>query len=349
MKVIKKIWGYLYIAMSVLFISTGIFFVMSALNGCSNKDEKTVTEKKVKLDTGDITENSVVMSIGGIGVEYRELRNYCYLLKCQYEKSFGKNLWNYKVGEGTIGDEVKQEIVNTITQMKVIKQTAQEQDVSLTNDEKDEAIQKAEKMLKAATDKDKEKYFLTVQGMTELYEEHILANKMFYIATDDADTDITDDEAKQVSIQYLQIMTNGVNKNGTKIAMDSATKKSAMLRIKHLRSSISNPSEFLDIAQENTDSEETELVVGRDTDKIEKAVVDAAFKLKKNQISGVITGESGYYLVKCINPNDEDATYARKEEIIEERQTKMFREKYSEWLKNCDVQISEGFWDEFTI
>lgn len=349
MKIIKRIRGLSYALMSVLFLCAGIFFAVLALNGCSKKDDNKVTTKKVKLDTGEISEASIVMSVGGVGVEYREMRNYCYLLKCQYEKSFGKNLWNYSVGEGTIGDEVKQEIVNTITQMKVIEKTAQEQDIALTPDEKDEAIQKAEKILKSATAKDKENYFLTVQGMTELYEEHILANKMFYIATDEADTDITDEEAKQISIQYLQIMTEGVDKNGTKISMNAATKKSAMLRIKHLKSSINKPSEFLDIAQQNTDSTETELVIGRDTDKLEKAVVDAAFKLKKNEISGVITGENGYYIVRCVNPNDEDATYARKEEIIEERQTEMFKEKYSAWLKNCDVQISEGFWDEFTI
>ena len=42
-------------------------------------------------------------------------------------------------------------------------------------------------------------------------------------------------------------------------------------------------------------------------------------------------------------------TYARKEEIINERQTKMFKEKYAEWLSESKVDISNKFWDVFTI
>ena len=50
-----------------------------------------------------------------------------------------------------------------------------------------------------------------------------------------------------------------------------------------------------------------------------------------------------------MNDYDEDATYARKEEIIEERQTNMFKEKYSEWIAKNKVSISSKFWNEFDI
>ena len=59
--------------------------------------------------------------------------------------------------------------------------------------------------------------------------------------------------------------------------------------------------------------------------------------------------KTGYYIIYCVNDNDEDATYARKEEIINERQTKMFKEKYAEWLSESKVDISNKFWDVFTI
>ena len=50
-----------------------------------------------------------------------------------------------------------------------------------------------------------------------------------------------------------------------------------------------------------------------------------------------------------LSSNNEDATYAYKEKIIEERQTSMFKEKYAGWLKDCDVSISQKFWEEFEI
>lgn len=87
---------------------------------------------------------------------------YCYFLKCQYEDSFGKELWNYKLSENeTIGDQAKQEIVNMITQLKVISGVAQEQEVSLFADEQDEALRQAESLVQNATAADKKTYSLS--------------------------------------------------------------------------------------------------------------------------------------------------------------------------------------------
>ena len=61
-----------------------------------------------------------------------------------------------------------------ITQLKVINATAEEEDVTLTNDERDEALQKAEDLLRSADSKDKEEYHLSLQGLSSIYEENAL-------------------------------------------------------------------------------------------------------------------------------------------------------------------------------
>ena len=76
--------------------------------------------------------------------------------------------------------------------------------------------------------------------------------------------------------------------------------------------------------------------------------------MKKGSISEVLEGTAddgtqGYYIVYCVNDNNEDATYNRKEEIIAENQMDMFKTKYSEWLKDCNVNISQKFWENFSI
>lgn len=328
-------------------IATGIGIIIAAscvFSGCSKK------KGIVRLEKGDITENSVVMKIGSTGVRYSEVRNYCYLLKSQYEGKFGDKLWDYKLGgKTTVGDEAKQEIVNMITQLKVIKETAEDEGVSLTNEEKDQAVQEAEELMESASEEDRKEYFLSVQALAGLYEDNILANKMFYVATDEADTDISDDEAKQISIQYIEIITNGTDQNGTVINMDSATKAKALQRAKNIRKEALKAEDFQVFAEDNSDCAETQLICGRDTDKLDKNVADAAFNLKKGEISDVIEGDSGYYIVYCVNDYDEDSTYARKEEIIEERQTNMFKKKYAEWIGNDKVSISSKFWNEFEI
>ncbi len=320
-------------------------------SGCgktTGTQKKTV--KSVRLETGDITQNSIVMKVGDTGVRYEEVLNYAYLLKKQYEGSFGKELWSYKIDADTsIGDKAKKEIVSMITQLKIIGENAAKQGIKLDGDEKDQALQDAEKLVKDANETDKKKYALTVQNVEGMFEDNILANKMFYVATDAADTNVTDDEAKQIKIQYLELITKGTDKNGRKINMNVSEKAKTFSRIKGMLKEAKKAESFADYAEANTDSRTSEATIGKDTELLDKEAIDAAFSLKKGKMSNIIGGKTGYYIIYCVNDNDEDATYARKEEIINERQTKMFKDKYAEWLSESRVDISNKFWDVFTI
>lgn len=322
-------------------------FMLSALTGCSS--EKNIAGG-VKLENGEIQENSVVIAVGNIGVKYNEVLGYCYLLKEQYEDSFGSEIWEYKLGEETtISDEAKEEIINMITQLKIIGATAKEEEVSLTNDEKDEALRKAEEVISNATDEDKQKYYLSVQGLSEIYEENALANKMFYIATDDADTEVSDVEARQVTIEFFQIVTKGMTKNGTQVELDAEEKSAARERANDLRKQAAKSEDFLSFAKENTEGEVVSMTIGQDNTELDRSVITTAFSMEKGDVSPVIGTDSGYYVLHCADDNDEDATYARREEIIEERQTEMFKEKYKQWLGEWDVNISRSFWKIFEI
>lgn len=325
---------------------TGVLAV-NLLTGCAGKSK---IGSSVKLENGEIEENSIVIKVGNTGVKYSEVLGYCYLLKEQYEGSFGSQIWDYKLdGEGTIGDEAKEEIINMITQLKVIGTTAEKEEVSLTNDEKDEALQKAEEIINSATDKDKKEYHLSIQGLSNLYEENALANKMFYIATDDADTEVSEEEARQVKLEYIEIVTKGTTKSGVQISLNDKEKSAARERANELRSNAVKAESFLEFAKENTEAGKVEVTIGQDNAEFDSSVVTTAFSMKKGAVSPVIGTGSGYFILHCVDDNDEDATYARREEIIEERQTKMFKQKYKKWLGDYEVGISKSFWKMFHI
>ena len=320
---------------------------LGMLTGCGG--DKDIAGN-VKLENGEIQENSLVIAVGDIGVKYNEVLGYCYLLKEQYEDSVGSEIWDYQLEEGkTIGDEAKEEVINMITQLKIIGATAEDEEVSLTNDEKDEALRKAEELLSNASDEDKEKYHLSVQGMSEIYEENALANKMFYIATDDADTEVSDEEARQIKLEFFEIITKGTTKSGTVVELDAEEKSAARERANDLRKQAAKSEDFLSFAKEKTDGEVVSMTIGQDNTTLDRSVVTTAFSMEEGDISPVIGTDSGYYVLRCADANDEDATYARKEEIIEERQTRMFKEKYKEWLGEWDVEISSSFWLIFEI
>lgn len=317
---------------------------VGGLTGCKSP------AKKVKLEKGEVKEQSIVLTVGDIGVEYREIRNYCYLLKRQYEGNFGADIWGYALGDSdSIGNQAKEEVLNMVTQLKVIKEEAQNAKITLTNDEKDEALQKAEEVMADTTAEERREYFLSVQNLSELYEENLLANKMFYVATDEADTQVSDETAKQIKIQFLQVMTKGTNKDGLELNMDETAKKTAAKKARALLKQAGGEEDFLSFAQSNTDNQVTELTLGTDDKTIAPQAVAAAFSLTKKEMSPVIEGDDGYYIIYCVDDNDQDATYAKKEQIIRERQTKMFKKKYAEWLGSSEVRISNSFWKIFKI
>lgn len=186
---------------------SGLCIAMAAVlvfTGCGHK-KSTKEEKGTTVSSG-----TVVMMVGDEQVRYSEVMAYGYFLKCQYEDSFGKELWSYKLDDNeTIGDQAKQEIVNMITQLKVIGSVAQQQDVSLSADEQDEALRQAESLVQNAKAADKKEYGLSVQKISEIYQENLLAEKMFYVATDDADTNVTDEEARQAIMKQAASTASG--------------------------------------------------------------------------------------------------------------------------------------------
>ena len=145
------------------------------------------------------------------------------------------------------------------------------------------------------------------------------------------------------------MITNGTNASGKKVELNEKEKVTALKRVQQLKTQLTQADDFLTFAKANTDAADAELTIGRDTTKLSKEAIDAAFALEKGQMSDVITGSDGYYIIKCIENNDTDDTQAKKEEIIASRQTKMFKKKYAQWLKNYDIKISQAFWKVLEI
>lgn len=317
-------------------------------SGCSK--EQKISKKHISLENGKIQDNSFVVSVGSEGVRYSEIRGYCYLLRKQYDTSFGSELWEYPLGNNmTIGEEAKEEILKMVTQLKVMEAQAKVEHIELTADEKDEAIQQAEKILNTATSEEKKEYGLTQQSLIQIFESNFLANKLFYIATDDAETDISDEEARQAQIMYIFLRTSGTDSSGKKIILDDKEKKAAGKRANKIYKDAQKTEHFSDLAEKYSADTRVSLIIGGDETSLPKEVVASAMALHTGEVGKPVDTEEGYYIVYCVNEKDADATYQKKEEIIAERQRRMFKKKYATWLGENEIEISKSFWKIFHV
>lgn len=311
-----------------------LLFSLTACNG----GEGTDSSEQVK---------NALMVVGNKSVSYEEAFAYIYMLKQQYEASMGESIWDFEMGEGVTFEEyAKKHIVDELTQLKMIGQEGEKLGIVLEEDEIQEAKNMAANFIATVSKEDKEAYSLTEELMASIYEEHILAEKVYEVTTNEINTNISDDEAKQMTVQYLVVMTNGVDKNGNKVKMTKEEKKQAKKKAKSLYKEAKSlkKNRFYEFANTNSDAKEVEVTFGKKN--MPEDFGEIAMGLKTGKMSELIEGEKGYYIIYCVSDYDEDATLAKKEEIIAKRQDKLFRKKYTEWSQGYKLIISTALWDE---
>ncbi|MDO5519213.1 MAG: peptidylprolyl isomerase [bacterium] len=349
---------------SLRYLSVGAVVLCTTIMmaGCSSKNkEKDSETTSTPVETGspdagassDPTEQSVetedlkfdssVLRVGNEDVTYREALIYILQIKNKYEPSLGEDIWSYRLSDTeTFADKSKQEIIDQITEIKVIKQQAEKLGISLESDETGEVAASTTDYLSKITKEDQARYGITEEIVQKVLEENYLAQKVYNIATNEVDTNISDDAAKQIKVQMIQVMTEGEDKNGNTINMNENQKKDAKSRADKLKKQADKEKDFLSFANSNTDTSVVELTFGKGD---YKEFEQQAFSLKQGQISNVIETSTGYVILKLVSAFDEDATKVKKEEIIEEERDKVFKEKYKIWSGDYKATQDTSKWD----
>ncbi|BCJ92630.1 peptidylprolyl isomerase [Anaerocolumna cellulosilytica] len=328
-------------------------FLVSAV-ACSKKDGKT-------SDNGNTTEQSegntneentssdnLVVAIGDSKVYYAEANIYFQIFKSQYESVYGDQIWTYDYGNGqTFGDMAKEQILNMITQTKIIGAQADTYKIQITDEEEATLKKDAETFLSGITDEDKEKYGFTSEIVESFYRDNLIYEKVYDAATMDVDTEVADDEAKQIKVQHLLIKTFEQDASGARTDFSEEKKAEALKKAEELLETAKTTEDFKALAEKNTEDSNVEYTFGKG--EMVTEFEDAAFALKPGELSGIVTTNYGYHIIYCVSDFDEDATLAKKEEIIKTRQNDKFTELYEGWSKDIKVDVNDEVWSTMTL
>ena len=75
----------------------------------------------------------------------------------------------------------------------------------------------------------------------------------------------------------------------------------------------------------------------KDMDGLERA----AFELEQDQVSGILEQGGRYYILKCVNAYDQEATAARESRLAQEKKTKAFLGIYEPYVKEHTVKLKK--------
>ncbi|MGN6710834.1 peptidylprolyl isomerase [Anaerocolumna jejuensis] len=348
MKNLLKRLGCLLVASALLVSLTGCKEKTSEQKGSTNSSD-SVQEAKDYGGTEETKENrgQLVVTVGNNKVYYNEAMLYFLVMKAQYESYFGSQIWSYNVGNNTtFEDQAKEEILNLITQTKIVLDKADSYHISLSEEEEAAIQEKAGNYLDGITEEDKAKYGLTEDLVRKFYRENTIYQKVYDAVTMDVNTDVTDDEAKQITVDQILIKTT-TEKEGKEEPMTEAEKKTAYNRAVKLLKEAKKTEDFKKLAEANTEDSNVEYTFGKG--EMVEEFENAAFALKKGGLSSVVESKYGYHIIYCVSDFSKDATLEKKEQIIEERQNELFKKLYGKWTENYKVEIKDKVWAALTL
>ena len=98
---------------------------------------------------------------------------------------------------------------------------------------------------------------------------------------------------------------------------------------------------FLKLAEEQQAPAHEYTFDSKTTD-ISKEIVAAADKLKEGEFAEIVESNGIYYVVQLISEFDKDATQAKKDQIVADRQAEKFESLYKPWQDATEIVIDDS-------
>ena len=261
----------------------------------------------------------------------------------QYSEVFGDRIWSVPVGDGTLEDSYKENILARIAQIKTMNLLAAESGVELTEDEEAKVNAAAREYFGTLSEAERTYLDVDESVIALLYREFAVANKLYETITADVNPEISDDEARTITVRTILIKTYSVDPSGRRVEYSDEEKKNALARIAQIRQKIDDGVAFEVLAADYNEDTKTEYSFGRGV--MPEEFEEAAFNLGVGEISDIVETEYGYHLIYCVTTFNPEETDANKVKIVEKRKHEAFDEVYNAYVTTLTSNLNKPLYD----
>ena len=322
----------------ILILCLGLGFC--GLTACDGEGARVV------FTTG-LGENEV-FRIGDISCTRAEIMVYLTTMQNRYESVYGPEIWSVAKDDVTLEENVKETVLARIAQIKTMCLLAEREDVELDSEEIRLAEQAAAEYFNSLNETEVRLMGVEVGTIRQLYMEYALANKIYKYIIQDINPEISDDEARTITVQHILLRTWTTDGSGARVAYAEDVKESVYEKACEIREmAISGGQDFLDLASRYSDDTTITYSFGKGV--MDTVFEETAFSLETGEISEVIETESGYHIIRCTNTFDREQTELSKLEIVEERRREVFGEEYDAFADTLVRQLNTDLWEEIVL
>lgn len=322
-------------------VGVTVCMLLASLAGCK-KNPGAGENPTGPVDRTEYMDEAVV-TIDGTAVGYREAMLYLQAAKQEYESAYGGEIWQYMLNADgtTLGQWVKNQTLEQIIYVKIVCAQAKRLGIELDSEEKNRVAERTEEYMAKAEYSTLALYGIARKDVEQVYEDTMLAQKIYDSVTLNVDTDISNEEAAQKRLQSLMLKNYHEDELGNHSALTVQELIATLDRFDTLYAEAQETTDFYSLAYANTeDKQYLDIMVG-EGDLPEE--FSAAYYLTEGEAMQIRT-DGGYYIFYCVSEYDEDATIAKKEELIALRQEEEFKKLYEDWRGEAKIEMNEVIW-----
>ncbi|MBQ7464801.1 MAG: peptidylprolyl isomerase [Lachnospiraceae bacterium] len=319
--------------------------VLAAVSFVSCGKKGTKEEKEIVLTTG--FEENEIFFIGTERCTVPELNVYVRTSQSQYEGVFGEEIWDRDIGNETLEQYLKRMALYRLAKIKAMKLLAAREGVTLDEGEESRCKKAAGEYIASLSENDRSLLGADEDLIYRMYSEFALADKVYKSITEDVNPEISDDEARTITVKQIMIKTFYRDISGNRIDYNEKQKKEAYDRASTMLKRLRNGEDFDALAERY--NEDSQVVYSFDKDSsLPAEFVETAFNMETDEVSDIIETPFGYHVIKCVSTFDREETDENKQKILAQKKEEVFGKTYDEFVQSQYSGLNDELYNATT-
>lgn len=297
--------------------------------------------------------SAVVAEVGGEEITAGLANFYARYQQSMYETYYasflGEDMWSGEVETGvTYEENVKDSIMNSLQTMYVLKEHAEDYKVEVSDEEKAAITTAAKDFIDNNGLEEKN----AISAEQETVEEYLtlvtIQSKMYKEMIKEADTEVSDEEAAQKSMDYVFFSFTETNEDGESVEVSEEEKTKIKEDAQEVAAAAKSAGELEKAAAKKNYETQTATFDSESTSPAAGLIVEAD-AIGKGECTGVVETDDGYYVAVVTSLLDKEATETKKESIISEREQEKYSELCEKWLEEAEVTVHDKVWEQISF
>lgn len=278
----------------------------------------------------------------------------------------GMDYWNGELDdEGTTGaDQTADSVMSEIIRYATIYQEAVGKDYSATDDDKKTAQEETDSLTQNLTTKqkmitglsEKEIYnAILKKTIAERYRKDVIAS--LDVDYDEATKDIKKKDYKQYDFQYYFVSTKSTDDEGNEVELSDDEKAQLKEKMEEIAKKAKTEEDFTKLLGEDEQTiqfkKDGQLLakdVGVENAGFDEKLDSKIIKMKKNEISDVLEGEEGYYVIKLTDNTSTESYDDAIQTAKDDADTTAFDEEYTNNIEpNHTANVNYDQWEKVSF